>query len=574
MKAELIDYFGDDLMVVNAARVSYGKTKKEFDNKDEKLIKYLVDHKHIAPFRHPQLQFRIECPIFVERQCFKHQVGMSANCLHGDSLVRFKKNGMGNKDIKIKDLYNQWSNGRPHQNTEKDKQYVRKRISSMRLRVMNEETGGFEYGNVKNVFKSGVKEVFEITTECGNKIKCSKNHKIWTNEGWKTIDSGLSQGDKIGLNGVQAAGKGTYRDKSLLKEDRENGLSVSEMSKKHECSYHTIRKWLKIHKLSFSKEETCFKKGENPWNFGVKGYRLTLTQKRKDFLKRNKAYKEEKALEKYSKMGEKDISSSKKIAFNKFAKKTLLKYKDIYYLDILSDDLELHHIIPSRVAPDLYFQMDNVILISRERHIKIHSNWQNELDFAKNIMGEDFVSQFEFKKETNTLKVHFSKIESIKSIGNHDTYDIEVEGPHHNFVSDNVVVHNSISGRYVDFSDNYYHIESLRKQSKSSKQGSDGIIDRPDLIDKINKHIESCKELYSELCEADVAKEQARVILPLCLETQYIWTGSLLAFFHFWNLRLKEDTQKETRLLAEEMLSLVKNIKENPFKHSLKAFGY
>jgi len=210
MEAELTNYFGDDLMVVNAARVSYGKSKESFDNKDAKLIKYLVEHKHVAPFRHPQLQFRVECPIFVERQCFKHQIGMSAN---------------------------------------------------------------------------------------------------------------------------------------------------------------------------------------------------------------------------------------------------------------------------------------------------------------------------------------------------------------------------SISGRYVDFSDKYYHIKSLRRQSKSSKQGSDGIVDRPDLIDKIDKHIESCKELYSELCEADVAKEQARVILPLCLETQYIWTGSFLAFFHFWNLRLKNDTQKETRLLAKEMLDLVKNIEGNPFKHSIEAFN-
>ena len=80
---ELIEHFGNDLMVVNAARVSYGKSKEEFDNKDERLIKYLVEHKHVAPFRHPQLQFRITCPIYVERQLFKHQVGLSANSISG-----------------------------------------------------------------------------------------------------------------------------------------------------------------------------------------------------------------------------------------------------------------------------------------------------------------------------------------------------------------------------------------------------------------------------------------------------------------------------------------------------------
>ncbi len=83
MKVQLLETFGNDLMVVNAARVSYGKKKEVFDLNDEKLIKYLVSHKHTSVFRHPQLQFRIECPIYVERQLFKHQVGMSANSISG-----------------------------------------------------------------------------------------------------------------------------------------------------------------------------------------------------------------------------------------------------------------------------------------------------------------------------------------------------------------------------------------------------------------------------------------------------------------------------------------------------------
>lgn len=132
---------------------------------------------------------------------------------------------------------------------------------------------------------------------------------------------------------------------------------------------------------------------------------------------------------------------------------------------------------------------------------------------------------------------------------------------------------NSISGRYVDFSDNYYEISTLRKQSKSSKQGSDGVLERPDLIEKIKNHIENSKLLYSELCDAGVAKEQSRVILPLCLETQFIWTGSLLAFIHLWNLRLKPDTQEETRMLAKEMLDLVKDLPSKPFEHTFNAFG-
>ena len=132
---------------------------------------------------------------------------------------------------------------------------------------------------------------------------------------------------------------------------------------------------------------------------------------------------------------------------------------------------------------------------------------------------------------------------------------------------------NSISGRYVDFSDNYFIIEKLRKQSKSSKQGSEGEIDSPELLEKIYNFVQQSSSLYKELCDAGVAKEQARAILPLCLETQFIWTGSLLSFIHFWNLRLKTDTQEETRIIALEMLNLVKSIEGNPFEFSLKSFN-
>jgi len=136
---------------------------------------------------------------------------------------------------------------------------------------------------------------------------------------------------------------------------------------------------------------------------------------------------------------------------------------------------------------------------------------------------------------------------------------------------------NSISGRYVDFSDNYYKFDELRKQSKSSKQGSDGVIDydtQKKLLSRIDDLIDNCSLLYSDLCDAGVAKEQARAILPLCLETQFIWTGSFLALVHLWNLRLKPDTQKETRDVASNMLELVKNINGNPFKYSLQAFDF
>jgi len=79
MNVELVDKMGSDLSVVNAARVSYAKTKDLFDAKDEKLIKFLAEHEHWSPFAHASLQFRIKAPIFVARQLVKHQVGLVWN---------------------------------------------------------------------------------------------------------------------------------------------------------------------------------------------------------------------------------------------------------------------------------------------------------------------------------------------------------------------------------------------------------------------------------------------------------------------------------------------------------------
>jgi len=134
---------------------------------------------------------------------------------------------------------------------------------------------------------------------------------------------------------------------------------------------------------------------------------------------------------------------------------------------------------------------------------------------------------------------------------------------------------NSISGRYVDFSDSYTTIKEWRKQSKSSKQGSEGVVEDQDTCKALEQTIiNTCKQAYSKLLDLGVSKEQARTILPLNLNTTFIWTGSLLAFKHLFDLRLKPDAQQETRELVAEMLELVKNIEGQPFKHTLAAFGY
>lgn len=73
---EVVDSLGNDLTVVNSARVSFGKRKTYWDKSDERLVRYLAKHKHYSPFRHLQVQFHIKAPEFVMRQWYKHVVGI------------------------------------------------------------------------------------------------------------------------------------------------------------------------------------------------------------------------------------------------------------------------------------------------------------------------------------------------------------------------------------------------------------------------------------------------------------------------------------------------------------------
>lgn len=86
INVDYLDHMGDDLTVVNAARVSFDK-QSDYDDfasyginqADTKLISYLAKHNHWSPFAHCSASFRVKAPIFVARQLVKHTVGFSWN---------------------------------------------------------------------------------------------------------------------------------------------------------------------------------------------------------------------------------------------------------------------------------------------------------------------------------------------------------------------------------------------------------------------------------------------------------------------------------------------------------------
>ena len=69
----LVDHMGTETSIVNAARVSYGKMRSEMDEKDVKLLKYLLDHQHTTPLEHVSFSFIVHCPLFVRSQWHRHR---------------------------------------------------------------------------------------------------------------------------------------------------------------------------------------------------------------------------------------------------------------------------------------------------------------------------------------------------------------------------------------------------------------------------------------------------------------------------------------------------------------------
>jgi len=120
------------------------------------------------------------------------------------------------------------------------------------------------------------------------------------------------------------------------------------------------------------------------------------------------------------------------------------------------------------------------------------------------------------------------------------------------FVARQLVKHkflrwNEISRRYVDSEPEFYEPVEWRGRSEDKKQGSAGRVE----VGKIGDISLTSKVLYNSLLDRGVCPEQARMVLPQSMMTEWYWSGSLDAFADMCNLRCKPDTQAETRFVAD-----------------------
>ena len=122
-------------------------------------------------------------------------------------------------------------------------------------------------------------------------------------------------------------------------------------------------------------------------------------------------------------------------------------------------------------------------------------------------------------------------------------------------------VWNEISGRYVEFPNEFHQISKFRKQHKSNKQASqaDSLVDDNQKAREVyDRTIRESFKAYEELLALGVCKEQARFVLPVGFMNTLTWTASLEAVVNFIKLRDHDGAQLEIRKLAQAMHALVK----------------
>ena len=108
---------------------------------------------------------------------------------------------------------------------------------------------------------------------------------------------------------------------------------------------------------------------------------------------------------------------------------------------------------------------------------------------------------------------------------------------------------NTVSRRYTTENIEFYVPDVWRGRSADKKQGSDGVVEHEEDWD----YNYDLRQTYKKMIEAGVAPEQARMVLPQSLMTEWIWSGSVDAFADMCRLRCKEDTQYESRVVADQI---------------------
>jgi len=528
--------------IAYCARVSNPKNQQNHLTA-KKLLRFLARERHWSPFEMANLVIEIKTTRDIARQILRHRsFTFQEFCVAGDTLITLElpssdKGKRAAYQRTIEHLYKL-------QSTNQLPKYVR---------VYDEDKKEFVRVGIKEVFNTGIKPVYKITLANGKTITTTKEHKFLTPEGFAALEDavGLQHiGNTVVMtkhNAFACNGIPLYQNAEWMAHAKEksirNKTGLQGIASEAGVSYHTVRKWLRIHNLQFTKKEVA--NYTEIWNKNKHGYQLrphTLSTIEK--MRKSARRGAESNLWK----GGSSRSERLKIAdwCNSMRTEFLKKFNYACRQCGSHQNLQLHHIVPVFENPNLAYDKNNIEVLCKHCHHIHHSINGNHKTWRQKAKG-------------NRLTIDWSMVKSIEFVGEVQTYDLEVEHHSHNYVANGIVTHNS--QRYAEVGSDTHEIREARLQDTQNRQSSIEI-DDPDLQDKWNLQQalvnKQAHQAYRWALEQGIAKEVARAVLPegLTMSRMYV-NGTVRSWLHYCSGRTGFDTQKEHRLLAHQCWKIV-----------------
>jgi thymidylate synthase (FAD) len=436
----------------------------------------------------------------------------------------------------------------------------------MRLRQMHEETAAIQHTRVVDVYRNGVKPVFRVTLADGKAIEATADHRFLFSDGWSTLaamtgltlQNGLASyrtGDYfLYVNGTPIAGPALHQDREWLNEQYNVlGRKIADIAEDTGVSYHAVRKWLRRHGVQHAKGGRC----KESWNKG-RTYTLGLRELTPEWREANRKARAGAASNFWRGGISVDRESIGRWTTQSAHRIHARNHWTCQLCCQRATELHTHHIVPVWADVTRARDEDNLTTLCGECHRRIHGR---ELEFVERLGGPPVLAEWRKQPRVAWNKLTTGKlvrIECIEYVGEKMTYDLEVEGPYHNFVANGIITHNSVneySTRYSVAIDAAQRTPSdeWRRQSTANRQGSSGNLptDLGEGLSATEQELqEKARQVYEARITAGVAREQARKDLPLSTYTEAYWKIDLHNLLHFLHLRMDAHAQQEIRAYA------------------------
>jgi len=471
---------------------------------------------------------------------------------------------------------------------------MKPRLRRALLRMCDESTGEIRHTHLRDIWSTGTRPVFLVTLENGYVLKMTKDHRCLTSEGWQTLEQATSlshrEDDRVTWRGDAPAfavnGTELHRSKEWLQARRTEGLDLAAMASQAGVSTHTIRVQLRKIGLQFSAKERAVLSGR-----AQRGQRRQIAPRHytEQWLANIRA----------ARSGErsnfwKGGTTEERANIGRWTREHAQRVHARFHYECVlcagKDGLCAHHLDPVWNNLAAAREFENLITLCGSCHRTLHSH-NLELALLEETSGALDLRGFWSRHAEavprpvaktgptpRRLMRSWSRVVNIEYAGEEPTFDLSVEGPYHNFVANGFIVHNSVneySGRYSILDREFYVPDPsiLASQSSSNRQGRGAIVS-PERAAKVlallKADAESAYAHYEDMLGGasetektgeeteGIARELARINLPVSFYTQWYWKIDLHNLLRFIALRADAHAQYEIRVYAEALASLVK----------------